>query len=174
MPRCPTGLNRFATRPLRVIRPWYDAPSVEVMPPPSATDEIHYPFAFAPSYRLPALLFGVTPRTTGVTLGPGGLRVRFGPWLLRTPLANIAGARTTGGFGYLRTAGPAHLSFADRGVTFATNGDAAACVEFHRPVPGIDPTRVITHPGATITVADPDALVAHLGRLRAVTPPADP
>ena len=137
------------------------------MPEPSTTDETHYDFAFAPSYRLPALLFGVTPRTTGVTLGPEGLRVRFGPWRLRTTIANVASAQRTAGFQWLKTAGPAHLSFADRGVTFATNGDAAACVTFHSPVPGIDPTRTIIHPGATITVADPEAFLAHLECLRA-------
>ena len=126
--------------------------------PERPADEIHYSFAFAASYRPAALLFGVTPSTTGVALGPEGLRVRFGPWRLRTTIANIASAQTTGGFGWLRTAGPAHLSLADRGVTFATNGDAAVCVTFHTPVAGIDPTRTITHPGATITVADPAAL----------------
>jgi len=140
---------------------------VACMPEQSAAaDETHYDFAFAASYRLPAALFGVLPRTTGVTLGPEGLRVRFGPWRLRTTIANIASAQMTGGFQWLKTAGPAHLSFADRGVTFATNGDAAACVTFHTRVPGIDPTRTITHPGATITVADPASFVAHLEALR--------
>jgi hypothetical protein len=134
--------------------------------PRDSVHETHYDFVFAPSYRLPALLFGVLPSTTGVTLGPQGLRVRFGPWRLRTTIANIASVQTTGGFGWLKTAGPAHLSLADRGVTFATNGDAAACVTFHTPVPGIDPTRTITHPGATITVADPASFVAHLEALR--------
>jgi hypothetical protein len=134
--------------------------------PSAADEETHYDFAFALSYRLPALLFGVTPMTTGVTLGPEGLRVRFGPWRLQTAIANVASVQTTGGFRWLTTAGPAHLSFADRGVTFATNGDAAACVTFHARVPGIDPTRTITHPGATITVADPATFVAHLETLR--------
>ena len=137
------------------------------MPRPSdSTAEIHYDFVFAPGYRLPALLFGVVPSTTGVALGPQGLRVRFGPWRLRTTIANIASTETTGGFAWLKTAGPAHLSLTDRGVTFATNGDAAACVTFHTPVPGIDPTRTITHPGATITVTDPASFVAHLESLR--------
>lgn len=152
---------------MRVVRAAPTAPSVGGMPGQrDSADEIHYAFVFAPSYRVPALLFGVLPSTTGATLGPDGLRVRFGPWRLRTTIANIASAETTGGFGWLKTAGPAHLSFADRGVTFATNGDAAACVTFHTPVPGIDPTRTITHPGATLTVADPASFVAHLEHLR--------
>ena len=122
--------------------------------PEAAERETHYDFAFATGYRLPALLFGVTPLTTGVTLGPEGLRVRFGPWRFRTTIANVASVQTTGGFRWLTTAGPAHLSLADRGVTFATNREAAACVTFHTRVPGIDPTRTITHPGATITMVE--------------------
>jgi hypothetical protein len=122
-----------------------------------------FPFSFAPSYRLPALVFGVTPRTASVQVDDDELRVRFGPWSLRTPLANIAGTERTGDFAFLKTAGPPHLSFSDRGVTFATNGDDALCVQFHTPVPAIDPTRTIKHPGATLTVADPDALARALG-----------
>jgi hypothetical protein len=134
-------------------------------PRPTATDQ-RFDFAFAPSYRLPALVFGVTPATTSALLGPDGLRVRFGAWRLRTPISNVAGAERSGGFSWIKTAGPAHLSFADRGVTFATNGDAAVCLTFHTPVTAIDPTHLIKHPGATLTVADPAAFLAHLETLR--------
>jgi hypothetical protein len=122
-----------------------------------------FPFAFATAYRLPALLFGITPSTASVRVEDGELRVRFGPWSLRTPLANVSGGELTGDFAFLKTAGPPHLSFSDRGVTFATNGDRALCVEFHEPVAGIDPTRRIKHPGATLTVAEPESLARALG-----------
>ena len=121
-----------------------------------------FEFAFAPAYRLPALLFGVMPATTWVEVDAEELRCRFGPWSLRTPRSNIASTELSGGFGFLKTAGPAHLSFADRGVTFATNPDRALCVSFHTPVRAIDPTGLIRHPGATFTVADPEALRAAL------------
>ena len=121
-----------------------------------------FPFRFAPSYRLPALMFGVTPATAWVEVDELELRARFGPWSLHTPRANIASVEETGGFGYLKTAGPAHLSFTDRGVTFATNGDRAVCVRFDEPVRVLDPTGRLRHPGATLTVADPPALVAAL------------
>lgn len=123
-------------------------------------------FAFARAYRLPALAFGITGSTSWVVVGPDGLVVRFGPWRLRTPIANIEDTRLTGGFSFLKTAGPAHLSLADRGVTFATNGDTAVCISFHEPVPAIDPTRRIKHPGATITVRDPQRLLDELAELR--------
>lgn len=119
-------------------------------------------FAFAPAYRLPALVFGIRPATAHVDLTDDELRVRFGPWSLVTRRDNIVGAELTGGFGWLKTAGPAHLSFSDRGVTFATNGDRAVCVRFATPVSGIDPTGTIRHPGATLTVARPELLLQAL------------
>lgn len=122
-----------------------------------------FPFAFATSYRLPALVFGITPRTTSVRVEDGELHVRYGPWSLRTSLDNVTGGELTGGFGFLKTAGPPHLSFSDRGVSFATNGGRALCVQFREPVAGIDPTGTIKHPGATMTVADPEGLARALG-----------
>jgi len=121
-----------------------------------------FPFRFEPAYRLPALLFGVVPATAWVEVDDEELRARFGPWSLRTPRTNISSATETGGFSLVKTAGPAHLSFSDRGVTFATNGDRAVCMQFHRPVRAIDPAGLVRHPGATFTVADPPALLAAL------------
>lgn len=124
---------------------------------------MRFPFRFAPAYRLPALAVGVTPATAYVEVSGTELLVRFGLWRLRTELANIEGSERTGGFAFLKTAGPPHLSFTDRGVTFATNADDAVCVRFHEPVTVLDPTGRIRHPGATLTVADPAALLAALG-----------
>ena len=120
---------------------------------------MRFPFAFAPSYRLAALPFGVVPATAWVEVEEGELRARFGPWRLRTPLTNVAGHEVSGGYGFLKTAGPAHLSFSDRGVTFATNGDRGLCVRFREPVRVLF---ALTHPGATFTVADPEGLAAAL------------
>ncbi len=119
-------------------------------------------FAFATAYRAPALLFLITPRTAWVDLSQDALAVRYGPWTLRTPLSNVAGVERTGGFGFLKTAGPPHLSFSDRGISFTTNGEDAACVSFVEPVAGIDPTRRIKHPGATLTLQDVPAFIAEL------------
>lgn len=117
-----------------------------------------FEFTFAAAYRLPALLFGIRPRTAHVTVTDDELRVRFGPWSLVTDRANIASTEISQDFSWLKTAGPPHLSFADRGVTFATNGERALCVQFFEPVTGIDPTRTIRHPAATLTVAQPELL----------------
>lgn len=126
-----------------------------------------FDFEFAPAYRLAALPLGITPRTASVRLEHDRLLVRFGPWSLRTPLVNVTGWEETGGFAFLKTAGPPHLSFSDRGITFATNGDRALCVQFATPVPGIEPTGRLRHPGATLTVRDPSALAAALAASRA-------
>ena len=55
-------------------------------------------------------------------MGAGRLIARFGPWQVQTALDNIADVSITGPYTFVKTAGPAHLSLADRGLTFATNG----------------------------------------------------
>lgn len=133
---------------------------------PSAPASRRFDFAFAPVYRVAALPLGITPRTTQVQVAEGRLSVRFGPWSLSTPLSNLAGWEETGGFALLKTVGPPHLSFTDRGITFATNRDRALCVRFTDPVPGIEPTGRLRHPGATLTVADPTGLAVALAEAR--------
>ena len=130
-----------------------------------AAEPIRHEFAFATSYRVAALPFGITSKSAWVEIGPAGLRVHYGLWRLSTPLANLAGAEVSGGFGFLKTAGPPRLSFSDRGVSFTTNGHSALCLTFREPVKGIDPTGHITHPGATLSVRDPQALLADVRRL---------
>lgn len=121
---------------------------------------MRHEFAFDASYRLPAMLFGVTPRTSWVEVGPTDVWVRYGPWRLRTSLANVESAEQTGGFAWLKTAGPPHLSLSDRGISFTPNGRAALCLRFRDPVRAIDPTGLapIRHPGAALGVSDPAAL----------------
>ena len=75
--------------------------------------------------------------------------MRFGLWWLHTPLTNIAGTEVTGPFGLLRTLGPAHLSLADNGITFATNGDRGLCIRLH------DPVRPSNRSGASAIPASP-------------------
>ena len=122
-----------------------------------------FDFAFAPAYAAAARPFGVTPATTSVEVGPDWLYVRYGPWKLLTPRANVVAAQVTGDFGFVKTAGPAHLSLSDRGVSMTSNGDRALCLEFAEPVTAIDTTGLIRHPGATLAVADPEGLAAALG-----------
>ena len=116
-----------------------------------------FSFAFTRRYQLAALPFGVTPWTSGVRLDEQGLRVRYGPWRLQTDLDNLAHAALSGDFLFAKTAGPPRFSFADRGISFTPNGDAAVCVLFGTSVPCLDPTDLLwplRHTGATLGVAD--------------------
>jgi hypothetical protein len=121
-----------------------------------------FPFRFSIRYRLAGLPFGITPATAAVHVRDAELAVRFGPWRVRTPLANVASTAVTGPYSFLKTGGPAHLSFADRGLTMATNGARGLCIVFHEPVPGIEPTGSLRHPALTVTVADCPGLAAVL------------
>ena len=123
-----------------------------------------FSFRFAATYRLPALLFGVTPRTAEVCVDDTMLRIRFGPWRVRTPLSNVVSTTRTGPYSMIKTIGPAHLSFVDRGMTCATNSEQGLCIRFAKPVRGLDPLGLLRHPAVTVTVADCDNLAKTLRR----------
>jgi hypothetical protein len=119
-----------------------------------------FTFDFEDRYRRPGRLFGISPDSALVTITDGRLTAKFGPWLLSSELTNITQAELTGPYSYLKTAGPAHLSLADHGITFATNSRRGVCIRFLRPVRGIDPLGVIKHPNLTVTVLDCPGLLA--------------
>jgi len=124
-----------------------------------------FPFAFEARVRPFSLAFGVTPRTAWVELDEQDMTVRFGLWRLVTPRRNIVDGQITGPYQFAKVAGPAHLSLADRGVTFATTTERGVCFTLREPVPGIDPFGRLLHPGVTVTVADPEGLL-HRAPLR--------
>ena len=124
-----------------------------------------FQFAFAPSYRLLAAAFGITPRTAHVDIGDGSLDARFGPWRVTTPLSNVKDAAVTGPYRFIKTAGPARLAITDRGLTFATNNERGVLVLFRTPVRGLDPLGLIRHPELTVTVADVDGFIDALRSL---------
>lgn len=120
-------------------------------------------FGFAPTYRLPALAFGIGPATAWVDVGDGTLDARFGPWRVSTPLANVTDVAVTGPYAFLKTAGPARLAITDRGLTFATNGDRGVLISFRTPVRSLYSLGVLRHPELTFTVAEVDRLAELLG-----------
>ena len=122
------------------------------------TSEQRFPFRFDPAFRLPLALLGVRPSTARVRVGDD-LDIRFGRFRLSTPWSNVAGAEVSGPFKAHRAIGP-RLSLADRGVTFGTSTRRGVCIRFHRPVGALLGERRLRHPGATVTVADPDGLQA--------------
>jgi hypothetical protein len=129
-----------------------------------------FPFRFATAYRLAARAFGVSERSALILVTDDELRVQFGPWRVATRLANIAGTTRTGPFRFVKTAGPARLTFSDRGLTFATNSENGVCLDFHDPIPGIEPTGRLRHPNLTLTPVDCDALIAAVSQERVEAP----
>jgi hypothetical protein len=123
-----------------------------------------FDFRFTAPYRLAALPFGIRPSTAEVLCGNGSMRARFGIWRLHTSLDNIDEVTITGPYAFVKTAGPAHLSLSDRGLTFASNGERGVCIRFRTPVAGIEPTGLLRHPSLTVTVADCDGLADALRR----------
>jgi hypothetical protein len=121
-------------------------------------------FAFETRMLPFSAAFGVTPLTAWVEVDGRELRVRFGPWSARTPLENITGATVTGPYSFRKVAGPAHLSFSDGGATFATSTKRGVCLEFREPIPALAPLGLLRHSGLTLTVDDPDGLVAAVTR----------
>jgi len=122
-------------------------------------------FAFRHLLATPLLLIGVNPRSSFVEVGRGHLLVRFGPWSLETPLANIRDVQVTGPYCALKAIG-VRLSFADRGVTFGTTTAAGVCISFRRSVPAALPFGLLRHPSLTVTVQDPARLAAALSATR--------
>ncbi|MGK5523080.1 hypothetical protein ACSNN9_27495 [Micromonospora sp. URMC 107] len=120
-----------------------------------------FAFRFDPVFRPALALVGVRPATAWVGLDGAELEVRFGPWLLRTARRNVVGVAPSGPYRWWRGIG-VRLSLADTGVTFASSTAAGLCLRFAEPVPALLPGGWLRHPGATVTVADPDALARAL------------
>ena len=92
----------------------------------------------------------------------GRLVARYGPWTVDTSLDNVTAAEISGPYAIPKTIGPAHLSFADHGLTFASNPHQGVCISFREPVTGLTPSKRMRHPGLTVTVADCAGLVRAL------------
>jgi hypothetical protein len=122
-----------------------------------------YPFAFSSLGRTLLRLLRVGPDSCEVRVELDTLDVRFGRWRLVTPLANVRTVDVTGPYQTWKVLGP-RLSLADHGLTFGTNSTAGVCILFHQPVPGLEPTGRLRHPGLTVTVADPSLLAQRLHR----------
>jgi hypothetical protein len=122
-----------------------------------------FEFRFTRPYRLAARPFGITPQSAWVQIDDEHLLANYGPWRLRTTLANISRVTITGPYWFYRTAGPARLGVTDGGLTFASNGEQGILLSFRKGVPAIDPFRLIRHPELTVTVADVPGLISALG-----------
>jgi hypothetical protein len=122
-----------------------------------------FEFRFEPIMRALALPFGIRPSNAWVEVDDE-VHIAFGPWHMRFPRSDVADVTETSDYWLPKVAGPPHLSFADRGITFATNRQRGLCIELERPYPGIGPLGLLRHPGATVTVDDIEGLTHALRR----------
>lgn len=122
-----------------------------------------FPYAVDRRFLPLLVLFGLRPRTDGVTLSDDTFQARFGFLRIETPLENIDGAHVTRGYRWWTALG-ARRSFVDDGLTFGTNSSAGVCVHFRNKVPSL--MRRTGHSALTVTVADLDGLTAALSSER--------
>jgi hypothetical protein len=139
-----------------------DPEALQKAVPETIPDEC-FEFRFDRWHRLAALPFGVAPSSAHVEVattadGERMLTARFGPWCVTTPVENVAATATSGPYSLVKTAGPAHVSLKDFGLTFASNGTRGLCISFRRAVPGLAPTGLVRHPALTVTVDDVEGL----------------
>ena len=130
----------------------------------------HFDFAVDPLFRIVGAPLGIRPDACSVDVDDRELVARFGRWSVATPLSNLASATVTGPYSLPKVIGPPHLSFADHGLTFATNARAGVCLRFHAPVTGLVPFGPAMHPGLTVTVDDPDRLADLVDTIARRTP----
>jgi hypothetical protein len=110
------------------------------------------------------LPLGVRPSKHGVTLTDDGRFIAtFGFLRVETPLDNVDDAHITTGYRWWTAAG-ARLSMLDDGLTFGTNSARGVCVHFRAKVPSR--LRRSGHSALTVTVSDPEGLVAALAAAR--------
>lgn len=116
-----------------------------------------FSFRFTNTARSVLGLAGITPDNSMVTVDQDEFAVQFGRYRMRTPLTNLTGFHVSGGYRWHRAIG-LRLSLADSGITFGSNVDRGICVTFEHAIDPVGPLMHRRHPGATVTVADVDAL----------------
>ncbi|TDB94812.1 hypothetical protein [Actinomadura sp. 7K534] len=131
---------------------------------PSHAEVERYEFAFDDRLRRPLSLLGIRPDTCHALITASRLVVRFGPWTVRSPLENIAGAEVTGPYAAWKATG-VRISWADRGLTLGTSAAQGVCIRFHRPIRGAEPTCLLRHPGLTLTLADSPGAARRLAEI---------
>ena len=121
----------------------------------------HFPYRLDRRWTPLFIILGVT-KDDGVTItSQGKLIATFGRFHVETALKNIAATKITGPHRWYTAVG-LRLSLTDDGVTFGTNHKRGVSITFTRKIP-----RVIglqRHSTLWVSVADPDGLVAAIGK----------
>jgi len=91
----------------------------------------------------------------------GLLRATYGRFKVETPLDNVDHTEVTGPHRWYTAVG-LRLSFTDDGITFGTNHQSGLCIAFKEKVPKVIGFK--NHSALWVSVADPQALAAAIGR----------
>ena len=111
---------------------------------------VRYHLRISRRWRLPLLIYGVTPRRAYVDLGDTSLVARFGWYGVTTTVGNVASLQVTGPYRWWRAIG-VRISLADGGVSFGSSTRAGVCIKFRRPIRFM---RIFHPPALTVTVDD--------------------
>src|SRR3954447_2721111 len=151
------------------------APRRDPMPMSDVGRTVAFSFAFEPPLDSWARWFAVVPTRSYVRVDDHGLEAVYGPWRLATAWSTVVAVERAGPYRAWKVAGPARVSWADRGITMAAATSGGACLRFREPVPGTDPPGVVRPPAATLGVADLEGFVRIVEeRLAAAAPPHEP
>lgn len=118
-----------------------------------------FPYRYDPRLAPFWLPFRAWPATQGVTVTEHRIIARYGPLRVDAPLSQVHGAHITGPYRWWTAVGP-RLSMVDDGLTFGTNATAGVCIHFDPAIRRVIGLR--DHSAVTVTVANPEALVAAL------------
>ncbi len=119
----------------------------------------HFPYRYDPRVAPLWLPFRAWPSRQGVTVTDNQFVAQYGPFRAEAPLSSVRDAHVTGPYRWWTAVGP-RLSMVDDGLTFGTNADAGVCIHFEPAIHRVLGLR--DHSALTVTVADPESLVAAL------------
>ena len=111
---------------------------------------VRFPLRIPRRWRIPLLIYGVTPRRAYVDLGDTSLVARFGWYGVTTTIANVASLQVTGPYKWWRAIG-VRISLVDRGLTFGTSTHRGVCIRFRQRIRFL---RLFRPPALTVTVDD--------------------
>src|SRR3954451_4776548 len=106
------------------------APRRDPMPMSDAGRTVAFSFAFEPPLDSWARWFAVVPTRSYVRVDEHGFEAVYGLWRGATLWSNVADVERTGPYRAWKVAGPARLSWADRGFTMPATTSGGACLRF--------------------------------------------
>ena len=112
-----------------------------------------FAFRLPARWRIPLLVYGVTPSRAYVEIDAERLTARFGLFGVRTAVANLDHYSVTGPYRWWRAIG-IRISLVDGGLTFGSATAGGVCIHFRSRVRFL----VFRPPALTVTVRDVDAL----------------